>query len=166
MNCEPPAWNGKRFPSSHHLKSKWRGRQKKERHYFPFYLVFSTVLKLLTRAFNLSSHKLNWFVCERLTAQKSFRHHVLDSVALRLSISVRLLASLSHCITELVFSAGQSHQSFSNGRSGNILYANCLLLNMLHQSELIMTLVRHSASLQQRWERDGRRRQRDATWAE
>lgn len=45
-----------------------------------------------------------------------------------------------------MFSAGQSHQSFSNGQSSNIPYANCLLLNMLHHSELIMTMVQHSAS--------------------
>lgn len=60
---------------------------------------------------------------------------------------------LSRCVIKPVFSAGQSHQSFSNGQSCNVLYANCLLLNMLHQSELIMTSDQHSVLFQQTRER-------------
>lgn len=79
--------------------------------------------------------------------------HCLWSNALFLSLwvceFVRLSLSLSHCVIELVLSAGRSHQSFSDGQSSSILYANCLLLNMLHQSGLIMTLFQHPALFQQ-----------------
>lgn len=69
--------------------------------------------------------------------------------SLSLPLSVCGCASLSQCVIELVLSAGQSHQSFSDGQSSNILCANCLLLNMLHQSGLIMTLFQHSALFHQ-----------------
>lgn len=64
---------------------------------------------------------------------------------------------MSEIVIELVHNVGQSHHSFSDGQSCNILYANCLLLNMLHQSGLIMTLFQHSALFRQiqRSERDG-----------
>lgn len=80
--------------------------------------------------------------------------------------------SNSHCVIEPVLSAGQSHQSFSDGQSSNVLYANCFLLNMLHQSGLIMALFLHSALFQQTrlsgWERerDGKQRWRVAPYAE
>lgn len=62
-------------------------------------------------------------------------------------------ATLSFCVylcvfyivIELVHGVGQAHHSLSDGQGSNILYANCLLLNMLHQSGLIMTHFQHSA---------------------
>lgn len=52
----------------------------------------------------------------------------------------RVFVCVCHLVIELVHNTGQSHHSFSDGQSCNIQYANCLLLNMLHQSGLIMTL--------------------------
>ncbi len=84
-----------------------------------------------------------------------------NTLSLPLCVFVCVSHTHTYWIIELVLSAGQSHQSFSDGQSSNIVYANCLLLNMLHQSGLIMTLFRHSALfLQMRpsgWEREGER---------
>lgn len=66
---------------------------------------------------------------------------------------------LSGCIIKPVVSMGQSHQSLSNGQIHNVLYANCLLLNMLHQSVVIMTLVRQSVLFQPGRERDRKQRE-------
>lgn len=62
---------------------------------------------------------------------------------------VLLHVCVAHIVIVLVHNAGQSHHSFSEGQRWNIQFANCLLLNMLHQSGLIMTLFQHSALLHQ-----------------
>lgn len=111
------------------------------------------MLKLLKRAFNLYSCKLNWFVCERITEKKKkfkFHPNALWSAATPSVLLYCLHWHLSGCVIKLVVSAGQSHQSLSNGQSHNALYTNCLLLHMLHQSEVIMTSVRRPVLLQ-RW---------------
>lgn len=61
------------------------------------------------------------------------------------SVAYKCWISPPDCVIERWPSAGQSHQSFSDGRSSNMLYANCLPLNMLHQSRLITTLFQCSA---------------------